>query len=65
MGAWINHQINSQKNRKHIMKNEEIYNAWLSFINEYSEYFVKMLPKPQRWQNLRVNEGIGKYSQSY
>jgi transposase len=39
MGRWIGSQKDNYKNKKYIMKNEDIYNRWQKFINEYCEYF--------------------------
>jgi len=38
---WIYTQKNSYKNKKFLMKNEEIYNKWTEFINDpkYKNYF--------------------------
>ena len=42
IGCWISQQINKHKNKFHIMKNEEIYDAWTDFTNDnkYKEYFL-------------------------
>jgi len=42
LGSWIIHQQGNYKNKKKIMKNEEIYNTWTDFINDnkYKEYFM-------------------------
>jgi hypothetical protein len=39
---WLNGQIQNYKNRKNIMKNEEIYIIWHNFINDmkYVKYFT-------------------------
>ena len=41
LGSWILLQISTHKNKKAIMKNEEIYNKWTNFINDdkYKKYF--------------------------
>ena len=41
MAEWISTQIQNRKNKKKIMKNEEIYNKWTEFINDdkYKKYF--------------------------
>jgi len=42
LGRWIGTQLQNYKNKKHIMKNEKIYNEWTSFINDpiYKIYFI-------------------------
>jgi hypothetical protein len=42
LSCWISNQTPKYKNRKEIMKNEEIYNIWTEFINDkkYKEYFI-------------------------
>ena len=39
LGQWISNQITNYKSRKHIMKNDLIYNKWLEFMNKYKCYF--------------------------
>ena len=41
LGSWILHQITNYKNKKYIMKNENIYYLWSEFINndKYKNYF--------------------------
>ena len=41
LGVWIVRQIINYKNKKEIMKNKEIYDAWTTFINDslYKKYF--------------------------
>jgi superfamily II DNA or RNA helicase len=43
LGKWISYQQQNYKNKKQIMKNEEIYNKWTEFINnlKYNKYFSK------------------------
>ena len=38
---WLSHQITNYKNKKRIMKNNEIYTIWIDFINDirYIKYF--------------------------
>ena len=38
LAQWITDQKQNYKNKKEIMKNEEIYNKWTNFMNEYQEY---------------------------
>ena len=40
MGQWLMTQIAQAKKRSFIMKSDEIYNKWTSFIQEYNEYFI-------------------------
>ena len=42
LGKWISHQQQNYKNKKEIMKNEEIYKIWTDFINDknYKSYFI-------------------------
>ena len=39
LGRWICTQHKNYKKRENIMKNDNLYNDWLQFINEYQEYF--------------------------
>jgi superfamily II DNA or RNA helicase len=41
-GIWVCNQKKIYKNRKEIMKDDMIYNAWSNFINDekYKEYFI-------------------------
>jgi len=39
MGNWIGRQKKNYEKRQYNMKNEEIRNEWIQFINEYEEYF--------------------------
>ncbi len=41
MANWISHQLDNYKNKKELMKTEEIYNAWTEFVNDlkYKKYF--------------------------
>jgi len=39
LGSWISTQIQNYKNRKKIMKEENIKKLWKDFINEYKKYF--------------------------
>ena len=39
MGKWIINQQGKCKNREQLMKSDEIYNKWIEFTNEYSQYF--------------------------
>ena len=41
LGKWISVQQQNYKNKKHTMKNENIYNKWNEFINnrKYNKYF--------------------------
>lgn len=39
MGYWIIDQLKKAKNRKEIMKNNEIYDKWNMFMSDYSKYF--------------------------
>ena len=48
LGQWLSHQQQKYKNNKEIMKNEEIYNRWTTFISEYQEYF---LDNETQWNN--------------
>jgi len=38
LSSWIDNQQNKYNNKKHIMKNEDIYSEWTNFMNEYQEY---------------------------
>jgi superfamily II DNA or RNA helicase len=42
LGNWICAQIQNAKQRKQIMKNDDIYNLWVDFIedNKYKKYFI-------------------------
>jgi superfamily II DNA or RNA helicase len=42
LGSWLSNQINNSKDRERIMKEDDIYNEWNSFINDnkYKEYFL-------------------------
>ena len=42
LGKWIEHQATNYKNKKGIMKNDDIYNLWTNFINDnkYKKYFM-------------------------
>ena len=48
LGAWIDNQKQNYENKIKIMKNEEIYNEWIIFINEYSKYFLN---NNEIWEN--------------
>jgi superfamily II DNA or RNA helicase len=52
IGRWILHQKNNYKKRTQIMKNQEIYDLWTSFINEYEKYF---LSNEEVWKNMLNN----------
>jgi hypothetical protein len=39
IGQWIQSQQTNYKNKKHIMKQQEIYNEWSIFLKEYKIYF--------------------------
>ena len=56
LGAWLSEQKTNYKNKKKIMKNNEIYNKWSEFINDYNEYFISK-------ENIWINklEEIKKY----
>ena len=34
LGKWISHQNTNYKDKKQIMRDEEIYDAWTDFIND-------------------------------
>ena len=42
LGSWIGNQLQNAKNRTEIMKEQEIYDEWLEFINDdkYSNYML-------------------------
>lgn len=42
MGCWIKNQISNYKNRLGLMKNDDIYNQWSSFIDsdKYRQHFM-------------------------
>jgi superfamily II DNA or RNA helicase len=40
LGKWCNRQVGNYKQKKEIMKDEELYNKWTEFINEYNQYFL-------------------------
>ena len=52
LGMWLSHQIDNNKSRKDIFKNEEIYNEWTKFINDekYKKYFFSN--EKQWYENL-------------
>jgi hypothetical protein len=39
LGQWLSSQKQNYKNKKNILKNENVYNTWKQFIEEYNEYF--------------------------
>ena len=39
LATWIYTQTKNSKNRTKIMKSDEIYNKWCTFVNDYYEYF--------------------------
>ena len=43
LDKWIGTQLKNYKNKKKIIKNENIYNLWTEFINDnkYKEFFKK------------------------
>jgi superfamily II DNA or RNA helicase len=60
LGAWLGTQLTNTKNeRLQIMKEYDIYNEWLKFINDpkYKKYFV--IDNKQEWKNT-LNE-VKKY----
>jgi len=46
--SWISDQLKNYKNKKHIMKNEKIYNEWTSFIND-SNYKIYFISNEDNW----------------
>ena len=48
LGKIISHNKQNYKNKKNIMKNENIYNKWSKFIIDYKEYF---LSNEELWYN--------------
>jgi ERCC4-related helicase len=42
LGQWVGTQQKNYKNKKHLMKDDMIYNAWTDFINDnmYKKYFL-------------------------
>jgi hypothetical protein len=64
LGSWIsNQQINSKNGRKEIMKENDIYNLWVEFINEskYKSYFN--IDNKIEWRNKL--EQLKKYIDKY
>ena len=62
IGNWLHNQITKSKDRKNIMKEDEIYNKWNEFINDdkYKQYFMS---NEQIWNdNL---EKVKKYIDEY
>jgi hypothetical protein len=39
LGIWLSHQKENYKNKKDIMKNNEIYNKFTEFLELNKEYF--------------------------
>ena len=50
LGFWISNQTKNYKNKKEIMKNEEIYNKWDDFIND-EKYKIHFLDPNEIWKN--------------
>jgi superfamily II DNA or RNA helicase len=50
LSRWVNTQIDNYKYKKNIMQNQEIYNAWTTFINNplYKNYFIS---NEEEWCN--------------
>lgn len=50
LGEFIHIQLTNYKNKKDIMKNEQIYNIWTNFINDkkYSKFFMSNIDE---WYN--------------
>lgn len=40
LGTWIRYQIQTHKNKKEIMKNQDIYDLWTEFIDEHKKFFM-------------------------
>jgi len=61
MSSWIGGQQKNSKNRKEIMKLDKIYNEWIEFTNEYSQYFTT---NEERWNTTLNNteKFINKYN---
>ena len=47
--SWISRQLQNYKDRKQIMKEQEIYDKWLEFIND-GKYSYYMLDNIQLWK---------------
>ena len=41
LGRWISVQMRHYPERKYIMKNNNIFELWIKFIDEYKKYFMK------------------------
>jgi len=62
LGKWIDHQLQNFKNRKFIMKNDEIYNKWNEFIND-ANYKKYLMTNEEIWYSKfdEVKKYIDKY----
>jgi superfamily II DNA or RNA helicase len=54
LGNWLQNQSKNYNNKKGVMKNENIYNTYSTFINNYKQYFEDNISK---WTN-KFNEVI-------
>src|SRR5439155_3562531 len=52
MGIWINHQIQTFKNRLGLMRNIKIYKKWKNFKDTYIEFFLSI---EEKWKNKLAN----------
>ena len=52
MGTWISTQKKNYNKKQYIMKNQEIYDVWVEFVNEYEKYF---LSNKEIWLNTLKN----------
>jgi superfamily II DNA or RNA helicase len=61
LGNWINNQLYVYKTRTDIMKDDDIYNKWMEFMNKYKEYFID---HKEAWFNrlILVEEYIKNYN---
>jgi len=58
LGHWTSNQLKIYKKKSEIMKNEEIYNKWIEFIND-SKYSIYFLSNEEVW-NMKLEE-VKKY----
>jgi hypothetical protein len=50
LSQWLSHQIKNYGKKQYIMKNEEIRNEWVEFINN-DRYKERFLSKEETWKN--------------
>jgi hypothetical protein len=64
LSSWICNQQNKYNNKKHIMKNEDIYSEWTNFMNEYQEYLKSLKSNEEIWYDTlnKVKEYIDENS---